>query len=108
MEPLFSWELWIGQFFIAVSPREHSNASFLLSDPVEVFDDPLPRPERKGEAENPTVEANRIARDLAEISKTNEINDERRNKRPKFGPNVFLRVGPKNQIALILLAGITR
>ena len=41
-EPLFTWESWIGQFFLAVNLREHCNANILLSEPAEVFDDPPP------------------------------------------------------------------
>ena len=53
-EPLFTWESWIGQFFLAVNLREHCNANILLSEPAEVFDDPPPpppRPERNRESE---------------------------------------------------------
>ena len=44
---------------------------------------PPPGPERKGEAENQTEEANRIARDQAAIRQTTEINVERRQKGQK-------------------------
>ena len=53
-EPLFPWQSWIGQLFLAVNLREHCNANILLCDPVEVIDDPPPRPERKGETESQT------------------------------------------------------
>ena len=39
-EPLFPWESWIEQFLSAFNLREHCNANIILSDPVEVFDDP--------------------------------------------------------------------
>ena len=72
-EPLFTWESWIGHFFLrehcSTNLREHCNANILLSDPVEVFDDPPLRSERKGESENQTEEANSIARDQAESAK---------------------------------------
>ena len=55
-EPLFTWESWIGQFFLAVNLREHCNANILLSEPAEV---------------------------QAKIRKTNEINNERRKKDQK-------------------------
>ena len=88
-EPLFTWESWSVQFFLAVNLREYCNANILLSEPAEVFDDQPPRPERKVESENQTEEGNHIARDEAETRKTNEINEERRKKGPKDGPNVF-------------------
>ena len=61
----------------------------MLSDPVEVSDDLPPRPERKGDSEAQIEENNCIARDQAEIRKTNEFIDERRKYGPQFGPNVF-------------------
>ena len=88
-EPLFPWESWIGQFFLAVNLKEYCNANILLSDPVKVFDDPPPRPERKGETESQPEEANHIATDKAEVRKPSEINERRRKKRPKISPNVF-------------------
>ena len=88
-EPSFTWESWIGEFFLAVNLIEHCNANILLCEPTEVFDYPPPRPERKGESETQIEEANRIASDQAEIRKTNETNEERKKKRPKIGPIVF-------------------
>ena len=42
----FSWEIWIGQFFLPINLRKHCDPKDLLIDPAEVFDDPPPRPER--------------------------------------------------------------
>ena len=47
-EPLFTWESWIGQFFLAVSLREHCNDNIPLSDPAEAFNDSPPVPNGKG------------------------------------------------------------
>ena len=108
-ELLFTWESWIGKIFLAVNLREHCNANILLSEPTEVFDDPPPRPERKGESETQIEEANRIARDQAEIRKTNEINEERKKKGPKIGPNVFFHeANQRIKSRLILFLGFRR
>ena len=88
-DPPFSWEIWIGQFFLAINLREHCDPKDLLADPAEVLDDPPPRPERIPESENETERKNRVARDQAEIRKTNEINIVRRKKGPKLGQNNF-------------------
>ena len=77
-DPPFSWEIWVGQFFLAIHFRENCDPKDFLADPAEVFDDPPPRPERIPESENETERKNRVARDQAEIRKTNEIKIVRR------------------------------
>ena len=37
-DPPFSWEIWIGQFFLAINLREQFDHKDLLADPAEVFD----------------------------------------------------------------------
>ena len=44
-EPPYPWEVWIGQFFLAVSLKENCDPNILLSDPATVQDDPPPKPE---------------------------------------------------------------
>ena len=81
-DPYFTWEIWIGQFFLAINFREHCDPKDLLVDPAEVFDDPPPRPERIPDSENETKRNNRVATVRAEIKKVNEINIEMRKKGP--------------------------
>ena len=38
-EPPYPWEVWIGQFFLAVSLKENCDPNILLSDPATVHED---------------------------------------------------------------------
>ena len=44
-KPPYPTEVWIGQFFLAVSLKETCDPNTLLSDPTPVHDDPPPKPE---------------------------------------------------------------
>ena len=76
--PLFNWGTWIGQFFLVISLREFCDPNFLLSEPVEVFDDSPLKAERVGESELTTDTKSCTKRDQEEIGKNNELNSERR------------------------------
>ena len=88
-EPLYPWEVWIGQFFLAVSLKENCDPNILLPEPAKVHDDPPPRPEQILNSETAEEADSRTARNEAAIRKTNEANEERTNKGPKISPNVY-------------------
>ena len=88
-EPPYPWEVWIGQFFFAVSLKENCDPNILLSEPATVHDDPPPKPEPIPNSETAKEADNRTARNGAAVRKTNEANEERRKKGPKISPNVY-------------------
>ena len=45
VNPPFLWESWIGQFFLAAGLKDNINPHDLLVEPVEVIDEPPPKPE---------------------------------------------------------------
>ena len=65
------------------------NPQDLLVEPAEVIDDPPPRAEAVGPAED-TGEANaRVLQDQAAVRRINELNIERRRKGPRISQNWF-------------------
>ena len=44
-EPSYPWEVWVGQFFLAVSLKKNCDPTIFLSDPAPVHEDPLAKPE---------------------------------------------------------------
>ena len=61
-EPPYPWDVWIGQFFLAVSLKENCDPNILLTDPAEVHDDPPPRPELIPNSETAEEADSRTAR----------------------------------------------
>ena len=88
-EPPYPWEVWIGQFFLAVSLKENYDPNILLSDPATVHEDPPRKPEPIPSSETTEEADNRTARNEAAVRKTNEANEERRKKGTKISPNVY-------------------
>ena len=74
-EPPYSWEKWIGQFFLAVSLKENCDPNILLSDPATVHDDPPPKSEPIPSSEMTEEADNRNARNEAVVRKTNGANE---------------------------------
>ena len=81
------WEVWIGQFFLAVSLKENCDQNILLSDPATVQDNPPPKPELIPKSELTMEADNRIARNEAAVRKINEASEELRKKGFKISPN---------------------
>ena len=88
-EPPYPWEVWIGQFFLAVTLKENCDPNILLTGPAAVHDDPPPRTEPIPNSETTEEVDSRTARNEASLRKTNEANEERRKKGPKISPNVY-------------------
>ena len=80
-DPYFNRDTWIGEFFLAITLREHCDPNYLLSEPAEVFDNPPPKAERIREPEYTTDAENRFKRDQAEIRKTDKTNVARRDQK---------------------------
>ena len=67
---------------LAVTVKENVNPEIILEDPKEVTDEPMPRPETPGEAENSKGVTDREARDRLRRDKIILENQERRERGP--------------------------
>ena len=79
-EPPYPWEVWIGQFFLAVSFKENCDPNILLTDPAEVHDDPhqdLNKFQIQKRQKKRTVEQQEMKRQSGEQTKRTK-NKERR------------------------------
>ena len=77
-EPPYPWEVWIGQFFLAVSLKENCDPISYLQIRQKYTTTPPPRPEQFPNSETAEEVDNRTARNEAAIRRTNEANEERR------------------------------
>ena len=73
----FLWESWIGQFFLAVGLKDNINPQDLLVEPAEVIDDPPPKREAVGPAEDAGEANARVLRDQAAVRRISELKVER-------------------------------
>ena len=89
---------------LAVTVKENMNPEILLEDPKEVIDKLLPRPETPGTNEDAQVAADREARDRQARDKVILENQERRERGPKFGHNVFYKEVQKRLTSRLFLA----
>ena len=85
----FLREPWIGQFFLAVGLKDNINPQELLVESAEVIDDPPPKPEAVGPAEDAGDANARVLRDQAAVRRITELNVERRRKGPRISQNRF-------------------
>ena len=89
INPLFLWESWIGQCFLAAGLEDNINLHDLLVEPTEVIDKPPSRPESVAEDEDAGAANARRQRDQAAIRRITELNVERRRKGPRINQNWF-------------------
>ena len=76
VNPLFIWETWVGQFFLAVSLKDNISPGELLVAPAELVDEPYPKPEAPGADENAADAANRNLRIAAANRRVDEYSQE--------------------------------
>ena len=85
----WNFKIWLDQFMLAVTVKESVNPEILLEEPKEVIDEPMPRPQTLGETENAQAVTDREARDRLRRDKVIPENQERRERGPKVGHNMF-------------------
>ena len=88
-DPPWNFKIWLDQFMLAVTVKESVNPEILLEEPKEVIDEPMPRPETPGDHETAQAAADREARDRLRRDRVILENEERRERGPKVGHNVF-------------------
>ena len=89
---------------LAVTVRESVNPEIILEEPKEVIDEPMPRPETPGETETAQAVTDREARDRLRRDKVILENEERRERGPKVGHNVFYNEVQKRLTSCLFLA----
>ena len=87
-DPPWNFKVWLDQFKLAVTVKENVNPEIILEHPKEVVDEPMPRPDTPGEAQNAQAVTEREARDKLRDKVILE-NQERRERGAKVGHNVF-------------------
>ena len=95
-DPPWNFRIWLDQFRLAVTVKQNVNPEIILEDPKEVVDEPIPRPETPGEAGSAQAVTEREARDSLRRDKVIFEKQERRERGPKVGHNVF-----KNDLCLV-------
>ena len=88
-DPLWTFKIWLDQFMLAVTVKESVNPDILLEESKEVIEEPMPRPETPGEQETVQATTDREARDRLRRDRVLLENEERRERGPKVGHNVF-------------------
>ena len=103
-DPPWNFKIWLDQFMLAVTVKENANPEIILEEPNEVVDEPMPRPETLGEAETTQAVTDRELRDRLRRDKVKLENQERRERGPKVGHNVFYNEVQKRLTSRLLLA----
>ena len=89
---------------LGVTVKENVNPEIILEDPKKVVDEPMPRPETLGEAENAQAKTDRETRDRLRRDKVILENQERRERGPQVGHNVIYNEVQKRLTSRLSLA----
>ena len=103
-DPPWNFKIWLDQFMLAVTVKENVNPEIILEEPKEVVDEPMPRPETPEETETAQAVADRESRDRLRRDKAIQENEERREREPKVGHNVFCNEVQKRLTSRLFLA----
>ena len=103
-DPPWNFKIWLDQFMLAVTVKKSVNPEILLEEPKEVIDEPIPRPETPGENETAQAVPDREARDRLRRDRELLENEERRERGPKVGHNVFYNEVQKRNTSRLFLA----
>ena len=103
-DPPWNFKIWLDQFMLAVLVKENVNPEIILEDPKEMIDEPMPRPETPGEAETAQAARDRENRDRLRRDKVILENEERKERGPKVGHNVFYNEVQKRLTSRLFLA----
>ena len=88
LSPPYGWDIWFGQFSLALGIKDNFNVSYIVVEPGEVHDDP-PRPESRPDMETQQESDDRLRRDAAARRRVDQTNAERRKRGPRIGMNWF-------------------
>ena len=100
----WNFKIWLDQFMLAVTVQESVNPDIYLEEPKEVIEEPVPRPETPGEHETVQATTDREARDRLRRDRVILENEERRERGPKVGHDVFYNEVQKRLTSRLFLA----
>ena len=103
-DPPWNFKVWFDQFLMAVTVKENVNPEVMLEDPKPVLDEPEPRPETPREGESAAATAAREARDTLLKDQVAAENEERRERGPKVGHNIYYNEVQKRLVSRLFLA----
>ena len=103
-DPPWKFKIRLDQFMFAVTVKKNVNIEILLEEPKEIIDEPMPRPETPGATEYAQAVTDREARDRLRRDKVILENQERRERGPKVGYNVFYNEVRKRLKSRLFLA----
>ena len=89
---------------LALTVKEGVNREILLEEPKEVIREPMPRPETPGEHETAQAVTDRKLKNKLRRDRVILENDERRERGPKVGHNVFYNENLKRLTSRLSLA----
>ena len=103
-DPPWNFKVWFDQFLMAVTVKENVNPEVMLEDPKPVLEEPEPRPETPREGESTAATAAREARDRLLKDRVAAENEERRERGPKVGHNIYYNEVQKRLVSRLFLA----
>ena len=103
-DPPWNFKVWFDQFLMAVTVKENVNPEVMLEDPKLVLEEPEPRPETPREGESAAATAAREARDRLLKDRVAAENEERRERGPKVGHNIYYNEVQKRLVNRLFLA----
>ena len=103
-DPPWNFKIWLHQFMLAETVKESVNPEILQEKPKEVIDEPMPRPETPGDHETAQAKIDWEARDRLRRDRVILENEERRERGPKVGHNVFYIEVQKRLTSRLFLA----
>ena len=103
-DPPWNFKVWLDQFLMAVTVKENVNPDVMLEDPKPVLEEPEPRPETPRDGESAAATAAREARDRLLRDRVAAENEERRERGPKVGHNIYYNEVQKRLVSRLFLA----
>ena len=103
-DPPWNFKVWLDQFLMAVTVKENVNPEVMVEDPKPVLEEPERRPETPREGESEAVTAAREARDRLLRDRVAAENEERRERGPKVGHNIYYNEVQKRLVSRLFLA----
>ena len=103
-DPPWIFKVWFDQFLMPVTVKENVNPEVMLEDPKPVLEEPEPRPETPRERESAAATAAREARDRLLRDRVAAENEERRERGPKVGHNIYYNEDQKRLVSRRFLA----
>ena len=103
-DPPWNFKVWLDQFLMAVTVKENVNPEVMLEDPKPVLEEPEPRPETPRDGKSDAATAAREARDRLLKDRVAAENEERRERGPKVGHNIYYNEVQKRLVSRLFLA----